>query len=178
MTTTQEFPPAHVQRERFAAARAAIVSLMDEHGLLAAGWSFGWDNGRNRYGACHYHKKRLTLSKYLVALNPEEMTEEIARHEVAHALTPVYVERIKNGRRTLVKAGHGPEWKANAQRLGIVGDRCHSGETVQGRYVGNCDRCGDELNKHRMQNVSDTYLHTKRAATGHRCGGTIRYRLR
>lgn len=150
MTTTQEFPPAAVQRERFAQARAVIVSLMDETGLLAQGWTFRWDNGRNRYGACKYGPKQITLSKYLVALNPEEMTEEVARHEVAHALTPLVPVR-RNGRIVQYKSqGHGPAWKANARRLGIAGDRCHSGETVQGRYVGTCEGCGAEFNRHKM----------------------------
>lgn len=77
--------------------------LMDEQGLLD--WEFGWSRGTSTFGTCNFNQKLIRLSKPLVLLNSEAHVLDTIRHEVAHALA---------GR----GAGHGPEWKVIAARLG------------------------------------------------------------
>ena len=86
-------------------------SLMREHGLIQQGWTFEFDNGRNRAGACRFGTKRITLSRHLMVNWSENEVRNVILHEIAHAIA---------GHR----AGHGPTWRAHARRIGCTGDRC------------------------------------------------------
>lgn len=83
--------------------------LMMEHGLGT--WTFGFDNAKRRCGACHFGKRRITVSRYYVAANSEGDIRDTVLHEIAHALAGA-------------EAGHGPEWQAMARRVGARPNRC------------------------------------------------------
>lgn len=77
--------------------------LMDLEGLLD--WEFAWTKTTSFFGDCSHAKKLIRLSSTLVLLNDETRVRDTIAHEVAHAVSDKY-------------AKHGPEWKANAVRLG------------------------------------------------------------
>ena len=83
--------------------------LMDDHGLAL--WSFAFDNAKRRCGACFNSKRKITLSRHYVSLNDEWDVRDTVLHEIAHAIAGY-------------KAGHGPEWKAVARRIGATPNRC------------------------------------------------------
>lgn len=85
-------------------------TLMDRHGLY--GWTFAFDNGVNRAGACHVTRRKITLSKRLMVGWSEDAVRNVVLHEIAHALAPRGA------------SAHGPEWRAIARRIGCTGNRC------------------------------------------------------
>ena len=91
------------------AAERMARSIMDTHGLYD--WTFAWDRGLNRAGACHLRARKITLSRVLMPTWTEDAVRNVVLHEDAHALAP------RN-------AGHGREWKIIARRIGCTGDRC------------------------------------------------------
>ncbi|MDH2443835.1 SprT-like domain-containing protein [Amnibacterium sp. CER49] len=110
---------------------AAVVTDIAE-GLLAAhlgggGWSFGFDNARRRAGACDYARRRITVSRYLVAKASEDEVRQVLLHEVAHALAGH-------------AAAHGARWKTAARRIGYTGARLHPGSIADetAPWVGTC----------------------------------------
>ncbi len=131
---------------------------MDDVGLHD--WAFDFDRAKNRCGACHFGKRKITLSKYYVtnALVPEEAIRDTILHECAHALV---------GR----EAGHGETWRLKAIEIGCKGNRvCEHGtvappaallacpcatanhfvnRVTQRRRNLVCLVCGDRLQAHR-----------------------------
>jgi predicted SprT family Zn-dependent metalloprotease len=78
--------------------------LMDEHDLQ--GWRFAWSN--NVTGAAGYTdftRRTITLSKPHVQNHTAAEVDDTILHEIAHALAGY-------------QAGHGPEWKQIARKLG------------------------------------------------------------
>ncbi len=110
-----------------------VEIYMEEHGLLAKGWSFKWSRGHSTFGRCQGWRKVIKISKPLAEVNTEEGVEKLILHEIAHALTPK-------------DAGHGAEWKAKCIELGLVNEqRCWStADTVQPplRWTLTCPQCG------------------------------------
>jgi len=94
-------------RKRVATAK----SMMQKHGLLERGWTFGIDKAKTRMGACYSDLKKITFSIYLVLHCKEEEFLNVVLHEIAHALAGH-------------SAGHGPMWKSVAQSIGCDGQRC------------------------------------------------------
>lgn len=94
---------------------------------LDPSWSFAFDNAKLRAGACHFSKKRITVSRYLAARFDDDDIHQTLLHEVAHALAGP-------------RAGHGPAWKLYARELGYVGGTTHSLETADelAPWVGTC----------------------------------------
>ena len=111
-------------KERLNLAHAKVL----EHGL--SDWSVSYDRARARAGACHYSKKRITLSKYFA--RSSETTDEAfmntVLHEIAHA---------KAG----AAAGHGPQWKEIAISIGCDGKRCIDMSFASHKYHVTCG-CG------------------------------------
>ncbi|MFG6402777.1 SprT-like domain-containing protein [Microbacterium sp. P04] len=94
---------------------------------LDSSWSFGFDNAKRRAGLCDFRRKRISVSRYLSARYDDDVNHQTLLHEVAHALAGP-------------SAGHGPQWKSVARRLGYVGGTTHHGETAEelAPWVGMC----------------------------------------
>lgn len=93
-----------------------------------ADWSFGWNRRLRAHGLCRYDQRRIELSAPLTRREPDEsFILNTIRHEIAHALAGP-------------GAGHGPHWRAWAERVGcshIASSRPCSpeAERVPARYV-------------------------------------------
>lgn len=92
-------------------ARAMALQLMEQHGLLAQGWSFGWNRAKTYCGMCFYSQRRIVLSVHFASRNAEEVVRDTVLHEIAHAI---------------VGPGHGHDrhWKLTAIMLGAKPRRC------------------------------------------------------
>ena len=90
--------------------RQMALELMQVHGL--AQWRFRLDHARQRLGACHFQSREITLSKHYIAQNDLTDIRSTILHEIAHALCGPGI-------------GHGPQWKATAQRIGASTDVTH-----------------------------------------------------
>lgn len=91
-------------------AQTICHSMMKEHNLLNAGWSFKFDNAVKRMGLCNHTRKTLSLSRFFVSAATEHQMRQIMLHEIAHALLPH-------------SAGHSFLWKAKAASIGYMGER-------------------------------------------------------
>jgi hypothetical protein len=107
-----------------------VARLADE--LIAAhlpgrGWRFGLDNARRRAGACDYARRRITVSRHLVAGSPIDEVRQVLLHEIAHALAGS-------------RAAHGPVWRRTARGIGYTGSRLHEKPIAEGLapWVGRC----------------------------------------
>lgn len=105
--------------------RALAERLIAEH--LDDSWSFDYDRAKTRAGMCDYARRRITVSRYLTAMEPEEQVRQTLLHELGHALAGP-------------GAGHGPEWRRIAAELGYVGGRTHDGRVASeyARWIGTC----------------------------------------
>lgn len=104
---------------------------------LPSDWTFGFDTAKKRAGACNFTRKRVTLSRYLAAKHPIEAMHQTLLHEIAHALAGH-------------QAGHGPQWREIATRLGYVGGTTHELEvaTEHATWIGTCPN-GHEVHRFR-----------------------------
>src|SRR5687768_3581603 len=99
---------------REALIKHLALDLLAQYGL--GGWTFEWDNGKRRLGACHYTTKRVTMSRHLVQNCDDAEVREVLLHEIAHALTPGH--------------NHDGVWRAKLIEMGGTGKRTHDVETV------------------------------------------------
>lgn len=79
--------------------------MMDEHGLNF--WSLYFSHGRRLLGKCVYRDQAIFISRHHAVNHQPEQVNDTILHEIAHALAGP-------------KAGHGPEWKAIALRIGAA----------------------------------------------------------
>ena len=118
---------------------------MQEHGLLAAGWTFKWDRARRRLGCCDFDRKLITLSwpVFVIEANRDDARETIL-HEVAHGLAG-------SG------AGHGPKWRTAAWMVGARPERCgRVRQEPELPIVGNC-ACESAHQRVRMPTRGNSY---------------------
>lgn len=120
-------------------SEAATIArqMMNQHGLYD--WTFGWDRAKRRAGACHYHRKQITLSHHHVSMNQENEVRDTILHEIAHALA---------GPGT----GHGWQWRQVCRRIGAKPVRCYDSATVampKGKWRAVCGGCNKAFHKHR-----------------------------
>ncbi len=80
-------------------------SMMEEHGLMLKGWTFGFDNAVKRLGCTHFRQKKITMSRQASVLMTDAEAKQIILHEIAHALLPSDVK-------------HGKAWKDLAKSIG------------------------------------------------------------
>jgi hypothetical protein len=126
------------------------LALMDVLGrqhlrrsLSELGWTFRFDRARKRLGACRMSRgeggqKIISLSGFFTAEHGWELMEDVARHEIAHALDF----------ETRGRSNHDAVWRAWAVRCGADPTRLYEGEASFGhtsRYVGSCPACGMEV---------------------------------
>ena len=65
---------------------------LDEHGLLALGWTAHLDRAVRRFGACLPEHKQITVSRKLAAMNSDEQVLDVpSGTHVANGI-PVVVE--------------------------------------------------------------------------------------
>ena len=84
---------------------AKKMALEEMSKWLDSSWSFAWNRRKSAFGACHYKKKEIQLSKILTESQPIAEVLDTIRHEIAHALS---------GPGT----GHGYIWKENCRKVG------------------------------------------------------------
>ncbi len=113
----------------FAEAQLAV------HGLAEQGWRFRFDHAKQRFGACRYGQRLVTVSRHLAALNDEPECRDTVLHEIAHALAGP-------------AAGHGPKWKRMCLRVGAMPRRCYDAAAVKRpppAYWGVCPGCDHRI---------------------------------
>ena len=122
--------------------KVLVEGLMDLHNLK--GWSFKFDSAKRRFGACHFSKKMITLSKSLVLINKKSEIEDTILHEIAHALVgPGY--------------GHCWVWKSKAISIGCTGDRCYKSVEVEkpvGKHQYQCPNCKKIIQAYKIWRVN------------------------
>lgn len=136
-------------------AQQLAVKLMEEHNLFEAGWRFGFDTAKRRFGCCNYTYKQITLSKALVLVNDEARVKNTILHEIAHAI-------VGRGH------GHNNVWKRKAIEIGCDGKRCYTTQNTivpESKYIAVCNSCGHKHRRHRTP--------TKKTACGLCCKGTF-----
>jgi predicted SprT family Zn-dependent metalloprotease len=118
--------------DNFTYTYALANKLMQDFGLIEAGWRFDFDNGKRRMGCCHYTDKKITISQHFLN-SPRSEIEDTIRHEIAHALAGY-------------KAGHGYEWQRMAISCGAKPTRCYQANNVvneaKHNYEIHCTGCG------------------------------------
>jgi predicted SprT family Zn-dependent metalloprotease len=88
---------------------AIAIREMAKHGLQD--WTFAFAATKRRLGVCKFQSKRIEIAEFYAANNPPESVLDTLFHEIAHALAGP-------------RAGHGPNWKAIAIRLGATPRAC------------------------------------------------------
>lgn len=115
-------------------AQRLVLDLVAAHGLTD--WTIKFNDKKREFGVCWHREKRLEFSKPLILANDEHELIDTVLHEIAHAFAGH-------------AAGHGPEWKAVARRLGARPEsHSYDAKAAPGRYVGACP-CGEEFIKYR-----------------------------
>lgn len=111
------------------------LELMEQHGLIAQGWSFGFNRAKTGLGLCRHHLKKIELSVH--HLGNEAVVRDTMLHEIAHAL---------------VGPGHGHDyvWRRKCIAIGGNGERCgDSGNRVEHAWKAVCPTCGNSSGQHR-----------------------------
>jgi predicted SprT family Zn-dependent metalloprotease len=127
--------------------REVARQKMAESGLH--GWTFALSQAKRRLGVCKHRARRIEIGEYYARHNPAETVLDTLLHEIAHALAGP-------------GAGHGPQWRAIAVRLGATPRACDtSPETVvhPGDWQATCPSC--ERTYHRYRRPVST--------SGYRC---------
>ena len=119
-------------------ARKLAIELMTKHGLIAKGWTFGFDGAKRSLGRCYLGRNLITLSRHFVELNGEDLFRDTLLHECAHGL---------------VGPGHGHDrvWKLKCLEIGCRPSRLSQGEVIRPkyRYEAVCPSCGKKFHSHR-----------------------------
>ena len=125
-------------------AEALAFLHMEDHGLFDELWHFDFEACKRTLGRCHYHVKKITLSKWYAELNNEDDVEDTILHEIAHALS--FIRYGKNGK------GHGWAWKKVCGEIGANPERVHKGileyPDNHHKYIDTCE-CGITYKRHR-----------------------------
>jgi SprT-like family len=131
-----ENSPAMENQVKNSSASAKLVwaenlarELMAKHGLLAAGWSFRFNQSVRHTGLSYGPPAcRIELSKYFVQRNPPEKVRGTLLHEIAHA-------------KTSPAMGHSPEWLACCLAIGGDPDVLVDADMPKGQWSALCPGC-------------------------------------
>ena len=104
---------------------AQARELMAQHQLSQ--WSFQFDTGSRRAGACHFTTQLISVSHEFAKRAPTEEIRDTILHEIAHAL----VGKDHN---------HDQVWQTQARQIGCSGQRCHNVQFAPPRYIMKCVR--------------------------------------
>lgn len=117
-------------------AEILAKELFQVHGLLD--WTLVFDNAKRRLGQTSYQNKKISLSKSLTILNPEEQVKDTILHEIAHALVGS-------------RHGHDNVWREKAISIGCNGERTTSSIVkVPAKYTITCTLCNSSWQAHRL----------------------------
>ncbi|HLM62414.1 MAG TPA: hypothetical protein VK308_16550, partial [Pyrinomonadaceae bacterium] len=61
-------------------AKKIAYDLLKQENLLQRGWRVEFDDAKKRLGCCRYDERLITLSRYYIALNSDEVTLDTIRH--------------------------------------------------------------------------------------------------
>ena len=131
-----------------ARTRALMASLGQKHlGRPLSGWSFRFDRARRRLGLCTWKRgerlvRQISLSGPLAEALGWDVMEDVARHEIAHALDY----------ETRGRSAHDAAWKAWARRCGADPTAAYDGplpDDGTSKIVATCPGCGYERPFHR-----------------------------
>jgi predicted SprT family Zn-dependent metalloprotease len=111
------------------------AALMEQHGLIEKGWTFGFIRTKTTIGRCSYRHKQILYSVHFLHATFDQMKDTIL-HEIAHALTP--------------GAGHGRGWKDCCERIGAEPKACKP-LSAKPKYRLTCPRCLRSWGKHRLR---------------------------
>jgi hypothetical protein len=124
-------------------------ALMAELGMLhlrrpleEIGWTFRYDRARKRLGACRFSRRKggpkgISLSALYAERDGWALMEDVARHEIAHALDF----------ETRGKSRHDAAWKQWAVACGADPSRLYEEPLLppaRSKYVGVCPSCGHQ----------------------------------
>lgn len=109
-------------------AASKIRALMNDHGLTD--WRLGWLRTKRTLGVCRYGTMEIGINHEYVTLVEWDEIEQVALHEIAHALAGPL-------------AKHGIEWHRVALSIGVKDPASRTeGVALPGRYRAVCDTCG------------------------------------
>ena len=127
-------------------AAIKTIRLMNEHGLIEAGWRVDLDRAQRRFGLCSHWRKLITISAAYIQVNEWDNDppsnyfgiKDTVLHEIAHAL---------------IGPGHGHDffWRMKCSEIGCDPTRCVRETTVRpaAPYVSTCPTCGQEFRVYR-----------------------------
>lgn len=118
--------------------------LFLEHGVPLY-WSFGFDNGKRRYGICNYVKKEIRVSRYYVTSSQVTLDDvkNLILHEIAHVLAGW-------------GASHGPKWKKICKRIGCDGNTCIKSIFIPTGHWLQCQYCKCSYRKQYFRKIKLT----------------------
>ena len=126
-------------------AEALTIVKMQEHGLIASGWTYATHTKKRSLGTCNFRSRQILLSVYHIANSELDDILDTILHEIAHALC--YVRR--NG-----DYGHGKQWRAVCIEIGARPVRCGKGPVAPAAYVFECPNCGEGNQYYRKPDTS------------------------
>ena len=133
-----------------------LLGLHKRFSGLRADWTFGFDLSPVRAGVCRYGERRIDLSvSYCLQAALDDVADTIL-HEIAHAI----VGKAHN---------HDAVWCAKAREIGCTGERTHSVEHTEARWLGEC-ACGVRWRRQRL------HRRLRRGAVCPACGSEIAWR--
>lgn len=133
--------------------------LLTEHGLAEQGWKFAFCHSKQHLGWCKHTRKEIQFSSYFTH-NEREEIEDVILHEIAHALVGP-------------KHGHDYVWQMKCVEIGARPERLNSTSTTSAthNYIIECQKCGQQLKRHRLRPALLERYHCAKIIDGEVCKG-------
>jgi len=104
-------------------------------------WEFFFDRAKVRLGACHFARKKISISREFARLNSEKICRDLILHEIAHALCGPRV-------------GHGKVFK---KKLAEIGGEKFSKNEVRfpaRKFTAFCKNCGENFQTQKRRKIA------------------------